>query len=89
MTLQEIVNTMKTSSVKDLALVSKAYSFAEEAHKNHRRYSGEPYFTHLYETAKLIAELGADASAVAAGFLHDVIEDVDVEPETIRKEFGN
>lgn len=89
MTLHEITDIMKTSSVKDLALVSRAYAFAEEAHKDHTRYSGEPYFTHLCETAKLIAELGADAPTVAAGFLHDTIEDVDVQPETIRKEFGN
>ncbi len=89
MMLHEIIDTMKASSVKDLALVSKAHAFAEEAHKNHKRYSGQPYFTHLSETAKLIAELGADASTVAAGFLHDTIEDVEVQPETIRKEFGN
>ncbi|KKW11288.1 MAG: (P)ppGpp synthetase [Parcubacteria group bacterium GW2011_GWA2_49_9] len=89
MTLHEILETMKTSSVKDLALVSKAYTFAENAHKDHKRYSGEPYFYHLCETAKLIAELGADAPAIAAGFLHDTIEDVNVLPETIRKEFGS
>ncbi len=80
---------MKNASVKDTALVEKAYLFAQDAHKSHTRYSGEPYFLHLFETAKLIAELGADASAIAAGFLHDTIEDVSVKPETIQKEFGS
>ncbi|MDO8594142.1 MAG: HD domain-containing protein [bacterium] len=89
MTLHDITVLMKNPSVKDLALVSKAYAFAEEAHKDHKRYSGEQYFIHLFETAKLIAELGADGPAVAAGFLHDTIEDVKVKPETIRKEFGS
>ena len=88
MTLHEITHLMKKPSVRDLTVVGKAYSFAEEAHKNHKRYSGEPYFTHLFETAKLIASLDGDTAAVAAGFLHDSIEDVGVKPETIRKEFG-
>ena len=88
MQLHEITDLIKNPSVKDLALVGKAYAFAELAHKDHKRYSGEPYFIHLFETAKLIAELGADASTVVAGFLHDSIEDVGVVPETIRKEFG-
>ncbi|MDO8619943.1 MAG: HD domain-containing protein [bacterium] len=88
MPYHEITDLMKHASVKDTALVAKAYTFAEEAHKNHKRYSGEPYFIHLFETAKLIAELGADAPTVAAGLLHDSIEDVNVMPETIRNEFG-
>lgn len=88
MELHEITDALKSSSVKDLELVGKAYSFAQNAHKDHKRFSGEPYFSHLCETAKLIAELGAGAAAVAAGLLHDAIEDVHVQPETIRKEFG-
>lgn len=88
MELHDITDALKNPSVEDLALVGKAYRFAEDAHKNHKRFSGEPYFVHLFETAKLIAELGAGAFAVAAGLLHDSIEDVNVQPETIRKEFG-
>jgi GTP pyrophosphokinase len=89
MTLHEITDAMRSSSAKDLSLVGKAYAFAEAAHKDHRRYSGEAYFVHLFETAKLIAELGADAPAVAAGLLHDCIEDVAIARETIQKEFGD
>ena len=88
MPYHDITDLMRNPSVKDIALVAKAYAFAETAHKDHKRYSGEPYFIHLFETAKLIAELGADAPAIAAGFLHDSIEDVNVDPQTIKNEFG-
>lgn len=88
MPYHEIIDLMRNPSVKDIALIAKAYAFAENVHRDHRRYSGEPYFVHLFETARLIAELGADAPAIAAGFLHDSIEDVKVQPETIKKEFG-
>ncbi|KKU76069.1 MAG: (P)ppGpp synthetase, partial [Parcubacteria group bacterium GW2011_GWA2_47_64] len=89
MTLKEITDLMRYPSESDLALLRKAYEFAETVHKDHKRYSGEPYFVHLFETAKLIAELGAGVSAISAGLLHDSIEDVSVEQETIRKEFGD
>ncbi len=88
MPYHEITDLMRHPSMRDITLVAKAYAFAEEAHKDHKRYSGEPYFTHLFETAKLIAELGADAPTISAGLLHDSIEDVNVQPETIKKEFG-
>ena len=73
---------------KDVTLITKAYNFAEEAHKNQKRFSGEPYFIHLTETAKILAELGKGPVTIAAGFLHDSIEDADIPPETIEKEFG-
>lgn len=86
--VQDITNVMQKPSAKDLALLVKAYEFASAEHKGHMRYSGEPYFIHLLETAKIIAELGADASAIAAGLLHDSLEDIGVKPESIREEFG-
>lgn len=72
----------------DAALVQKAYDFAQDAHKEHQRFSGEPYFIHLAETAYLLADIGMSAKVVAAGLLHDSIEDVGVAPETIEREFG-
>jgi GTP pyrophosphokinase len=69
-------------------LVEKAYNFVAEAHKDHKRFSGEPYLVHLVETAKGLAGLGMTARTIAAGLLHDSIEDVGVKPETIEKEFG-
>ncbi len=69
-------------------LMRKAHDFAKTAHEGQKRLSGEPYFNHLFETAKNLAELGMDATTVAAGFLHDILEDTKTNPETIKKEFG-
>lgn len=88
LTAKELVALMSSPSKEDAALVEKAYAFVAEAHKNHKRMSGEPYMVHLVETAKGLAELGMGAKTVAAGLLHDSIEDVNVSPELVEKEFG-
>ncbi len=85
--VKDIINLMNGPSKDDQALVEKAYNFAKEAHKDHKRFSGKPYFIHLVETAKGLAKLGMSARVVAAGLLHDSIEDVGVKPETIEREF--
>jgi guanosine-3',5'-bis(diphosphate) 3'-pyrophosphohydrolase len=86
--VKEILQKMGAPTPEDLALVEKAYNFAAEAHKSHMRFSGEPYLVHLVETAKGLAGLGMGPKTVAAGLLHDSIEDAGVAPETIEKEFG-
>jgi GTP diphosphokinase / guanosine-3',5'-bis(diphosphate) 3'-diphosphatase len=88
-TVKEVINSMKGPSQGDIALIEKAYAFAKDAHKNHARYSGEPYFVHPAATAKILAELGMDAETIAAGLLHDAIEDTGIQEETVRKEFGD
>ncbi|HWB34004.1 MAG TPA: HD domain-containing protein [Candidatus Paceibacterota bacterium] len=88
MSAQEIIAKMSSPTPEDKALVEKAYNFAAEAHKDHKRFSGDPYITHLAATAESLAELGMGAKTVAAGLLHDAIEDTGVKPETIEKEFG-
>lgn len=85
---RDIVAAMQSPTDEDKALVEKAYNFAAEAHKDHTRFSGEPYMVHLAATAKSLAGLGMSAKVVAAGLLHDSVEDVGVLPETIEKEFG-
>jgi len=85
---KDIVSTMHSPTVEDTALVEKAYEFAALAHKEHKRFSGEPYINHLYATAKSLAELGMGAKTIAAGLLHDTIEDMGIKPEVIEKEFG-
>jgi GTP diphosphokinase / guanosine-3',5'-bis(diphosphate) 3'-diphosphatase len=87
-TAKDIVGLMHTPTAEDRAFVERAYNFAAEAHKDHKRFSGEPYLIHLAETAKELAKLGMSAKTVAAGLLHDSIEDVGVQPETIEREFG-
>ena len=83
-----IINMMSDPSDADKKLIKKAYDFAKEAHKDHKRNSGEPYFNHLYATAKSLAELDMRAPSIAAGLLHDSIEDVGVTEKEIEKEFG-
>ncbi|MDE1925368.1 MAG: bifunctional (p)ppGpp synthetase/guanosine-3',5'-bis(diphosphate) 3'-pyrophosphohydrolase [Patescibacteria group bacterium] len=85
---KDIIAVLQSPTEEDKALVEKAYAFAANAHKDHARFSGEPYMVHLAATAKSLAGLGMSAKVVAAGLLHDSIEDVGVLPETIEKEFG-
>ncbi|MDO8664488.1 MAG: HD domain-containing protein [Candidatus Liptonbacteria bacterium] len=86
--IKELLDILNQPSEADRALILKAYSFAEKAHVNQRRLSGEPYFGHLFETAKTLAELGMGPVTISAGLLHDSIEDVNIKPETIELEFG-
>lgn len=86
--LAEIFEVMREPTAEDRALIEKAYHFAAEAHKDHKRNSGEPYLIHLVATAKGIAGLGLEAKTIVAGLLHDSVEDVGVKLETIEKEFG-
>ncbi len=75
-----------TSEEKDL--IYRAYTFGEKAHTGQMRASGEPYFNHVFETGKNCARFGMDAVTIAAGILHDVIEDTPVTEDELRKEFG-
>jgi len=86
--IKEILSLLDNPSEKDVVLVQKAYDFAKKAHEGELRLSGDPYFNHLFATAKNIAELGMRAETVAAGFLHDCMEDGKATAEEIKKEFG-
>lgn len=88
-TVKEILAQASGYTPEDEVLVQQAYEFAQHAHRDHTRYSGEPYFTHPAAVAKHLAELGMDAKTVVAALLHDSIEDVGVTPEQIRNEFGS
>ncbi len=71
-------------------LVKKAYEFAESAHRGQVRKSGEPYFIHPVSVASILTELMIDAPTIAAGFLHDTVEDCPgITLQTIEKEFGD
>ncbi len=73
---------------EDRDLLLRAYDFAQEAHHNQKRASGEPYFIHPCAVAEILVGLGLDAETVAAALLHDVIEDTPATEEDIRREFG-
>ncbi len=71
-------------------LVKKAYEFAENAHRGQVRKSGEPYFIHPVSVASILTDLMIDAPTIAAGFLHDTVEDCDdITPATLQAEFGD
>ncbi len=86
--VKEITSLMDNPSPDDSALISRAYEVAEKAHEGHTRYSGEPFFTHVFETAKNLAEFGMGPKTIAAGLLHDSIEDTSLTAEDIEREFG-
>jgi guanosine-3',5'-bis(diphosphate) 3'-pyrophosphohydrolase len=86
-TVKEIIAQMSAPSPDDIALVEKAYTYSEKAHEGQTRYSGEPYFIHPAATAKILASDGMDAITIAAGLLHDAIEDGRVPREEVEKEF--
>jgi len=73
----------------DKDLVEKAYYFAEKAHEGQKRASGEPYFTHCVAVAMILSELKVQSAAIAAGLLHDTVEDTNVTLEDIRANFGD
>ncbi len=87
-TVKEIIGEMVAPSSEDIALVEKAYECAKKTHEGQVRYSGEPYFTHPAATAKILAEYGMDATTIAAGLLHDAVEDGCISRVNIEKEFG-
>ncbi len=73
----------------DEALISKSFEFCLEAHKNDLRESGEPYFTHPYEVAMIVArEIPLDDITVISSLLHDVVEDTEFNLDILSKEFG-
>lgn len=84
----QIVGEMHGATPEDISLVEKAYAFAAKAHEGHKRFSGEPYFIHPAAVAKQLAALGMDSHTIAAGLLHDAIEDAMATPAEVEKEFG-
>ncbi len=75
-------------SEKDITLLQKAYIFAAQAHKGQTRRSGEPYLSHSLEVASMLADMKLDKTTLAAGLLHDVLEDTDVTAVELQQAFG-
>jgi len=73
---------------EDLVIIRKAYDFSEQHHKGQVRQSGEIYLAHPLEVAILLAEMRLDSTAIAAGLLHDAVEDTSVTVDEIKAEFG-
>ncbi len=86
--IEEIFNLASHLDDKDRKLITKAYDLAEKAHGGQMRGSGEPYFTHVFAVAKNLAEFNMDARTIAAGLMHDVLEDTDISEDEMQAIFG-
>jgi guanosine-3',5'-bis(diphosphate) 3'-pyrophosphohydrolase len=80
----------RCANEQELAVVQKAFDFANEAHKNVRRRSGEPYILHPIAVAKIVVnDIGLGYKSISAALLHDVVEDTDYTSDDITNLFGD
>ena len=86
--LDLIARVRKYHPSDDISLIEKAYEVAGSAHANQMRKSGEPYIVHPLYVAIILADLEMDKETIAAGLLHDVIEDTEWTNEDVTEEFG-
>ncbi len=86
---QVIDKTRAYLNEEHVELVKRAYEFAKHYHREQYRKSGEPYIIHPIQVAGILADLEMDPETVAAGFLHDVVEDTDVTLKDIETEFND
>lgn len=89
--LKQLLRMMRGITRNEVRLIKRAFEFAKEAHRGVRRKSGEPYILHPLAVATIVVqEMGLiDVTAVIAAFLHDVVEDTDVELDEIRRAYGS
>jgi GTP pyrophosphokinase len=76
-------------TLADRELIQRAYRVAEEAHREQKRHSGEPYINHCLAVASILADLRVPPEVVAAGLLHDTVEDTTITLNDIKRDFGN
>ena len=88
-TAKNIIALVAHPTEADKLLIERAYEVAQSAHDGHTRYSGEPYMTHVASVGYRLAEMGLGPSTIAAGLLHDIIEDTSVTAEDIKEKFGD
>jgi GTP diphosphokinase / guanosine-3',5'-bis(diphosphate) 3'-diphosphatase len=81
-------DTPATRSKAGSELITHAYQVADAAHEGQKRTSGEPYVQHCLAVGNILTDLGLDAPTIAAGLLHDVLEDTDYSREQMEKDFG-
>ena len=88
---QELLNDyLATKHRKRVEIITKAFNFANQAHKGIKRRSGEPYIMHPIAVAKIVCnEIGLGSTSICAALLHDVVEDTDYTVEDIENIFGD
>ncbi|MFM6971785.1 MAG: HD domain-containing protein, partial [Rhodoluna sp.] len=88
--LNEILRLAKANHPKsDLSVIERAFTVAEEAHRDQKRKSGEPYITHPLAVTQILAELGIGTATLAAALLHDTVEDTSYTLEMLKRDFGD
>lgn len=88
-TIDDVMAKVKSYLLEeDVKFIYRAYLFAKEAHKDQYRKSGEAYIVHPIQVAGILANLEMDRETIAAGFLHDVVEDTDTTLEQLEEEFN-
>ena len=88
MHLEDLFALLGSYSNEEKSFIMRAYAFAAHSHKGQFRKSGEPYIIHPVAVGCILAEMHADADTVAAGLLHDVIEDCEVSREQLEESFN-
>lgn len=88
MELSKLLDKFSSYSTADTTVIELAYEFAKKAHGQQKRISGDLYFTHVYEVALILCDLKMDSNTIAAGLLHDVLEDTNIKPQELISEFG-
>ncbi|MEL0116081.1 MAG: RelA/SpoT family protein [Pelagibacteraceae bacterium] len=84
-----LLNKIKSyNKFSNLEILSKAYNFALNAHKDQKRVSGDPYIVHPVAVAEILTDLKLDSATIITGLLHDTIEDTHATYDTVVKEFG-
>ena len=88
--IKDIDNYERSNKVDNAnqSLIVKAFKLAYKAHEGQLRASGEPYIIHPVAVANLLKEIGASSSVIAAGLLHDVVEDTGIDLSEIETNFG-
>ncbi len=86
--LKQLISELNYLDEKDIDLIKKAYAYSSAAHEHQSRKTGEPYIVHPTGVASILADLRLDKESIAAGLLHDVLEDTVVNKELLSKEFG-
>jgi GTP diphosphokinase / guanosine-3',5'-bis(diphosphate) 3'-diphosphatase len=86
---RDLLKTVRANRPNDdLDIIRRAYDLTQKCHAGQNRASGEPYLSHPLEVALVLAEMKLDSTCIAAGLLHDLVEDTTVTIVDIRKEFG-
>jgi len=87
--VNDIINKLSDATGEEKELILRAHKVAAEAHKDHKRYSGEPYMKHVERVAEMLAEMGFGPRTITAALLHDTVEDTAITSEDIGRDFGD